>query len=189
MTGSLIARFHRHAGIAIGPILFVIALLGVLAAFFANDMGSMGSASREDSITTLLSTQANMIRSKFSECQLIRGSYPAGDGTGTLVSAVTCPGDPSGQDNLWTGIRPIQLPPPPQNFNQWTYYDYTGTGGGSCVKIAPATVSDAVRNGVRRAAAKFTSQEADYDSNGGAQSFVIWIVRPTGAAGANCVAG
>lgn len=184
------SRLPRQAGIAIGPILFVIALLGVLAAFFANDMGSMGGAGREDSITTLLNAQANLIRSKFNECNMIRSSWPIGDGDGTLVSAVTCPGDPAGQDNLWTGARLNQLPPPPQNFNQWTYYDYSGTGGGRCVKIAPVSGSDpSTRAGIRRAAAKFTSQEADYSPDGGVQSLVIWITAPTGAAGANCVAG
>lgn len=185
-----LSRLSPQSGIAIGPILFVIALLGILATFMATNTGGMGSAAREDTITAQLSSQANLIRSKFSECNMIRGSWPAGDGTGTLVTAVTCPGDPSGQDNLWTGARSSQLAPPPQGFNNWTYYDYSATSGGRCVKIAPASGSDpAVRNGIRRAATKFTSQESDYDSNGVAQSLVIWITRPSGAAGANCVAG
>lgn len=185
-----VTRWSRQSGIAIGPILFVLALLGVLAAFFASDMGGMGGAAREDTITATLAAQANLIRSKFNECNMVRNSWPAGDGTGMLVTAVTCPGDPAGQDNLWTGARPNQLAPPPTGFNQWTYYDYSGSGGGRCVKIAPAAATDpAVKNGVRRAAAKFTSQEADYDSGGAAQSLVIWITSPSGAAGANCVAG
>lgn len=184
------SRLCRRAGIAIGPILFVIALLGILAAFFASDMGSMGGAGREDTITATLAAQANLIRSKFNECNMIRSGWPAGDGTGALVTTVTCPGDPSGQDNLWTGARPNQLAPAPQGFNNWTYYDYSGSGGGRCVKIAPVSGSDpSTKAGIRRAFGKFTSQEADYDSNGVAQSLVIWITRPVGAAGANCVAG
>ncbi|MGB4102201.1 MAG: hypothetical protein WBK91_09900 [Alphaproteobacteria bacterium] len=184
------SRYRRQSGIAIGPILFVIALLGVLAAFFSSDSGNMGGAAREDTITATLAAQANLIRSKFNECNMIRDSWPVGDGTGTAVSAVTCPGDPAGQDNLWTGARMNQLAPPPQRFNNWTYYDYSGTGGGRCVKISPISASDpATKAGIRRAFAKFTSLEADYDSNGVAQSLVIWITRPSGAAGANCVAG
>jgi hypothetical protein len=184
------ARWSRQQGIAIGPILFVLALLGIIAAYMATDTGSMGGAAREDTITAQISTQASLIRSKFAECNTIRGGWPAGDGTGTLLTAVTCPGDPSGQDNLWTGARSAQLAPPPQGFNSWTYYDYAATGGGRCVKIAPASGSDpATKNGMRRAAAKFTSQEADYLSSGAAQSLVIWITRPSGTAGANCVAG
>ncbi len=184
------SRCRRQSGIAIGPILFVIALLGILASFLASDMGSMGGAAREDTITATLGTQANLIRSKFNECNMIRSGWPAGDGTGALVTTLTCPGDPGGLDNLWTGARPSQLPPPPQGFNQWTYYDYSGTGGGRCVKIAPVSATDpSTKTGIRRTFSKFTSQEADYSSGGVAQSLVIWITRPSGAAGANCVAG
>ena len=186
----VVSRLTSQSGIAIGPILFVLALLGIIAAVLATDSSSMGGAAREDTITAEISTQANLIRSKFSECNMIRDSWPAGDGTGTLVSAVTCPGDPSGQDNLWSGARPAQLAPPPAGFNNWTYYDYSGSAGGRCVKIAPASGSDpSVKNGLRRAAAKFTTQEVDYDANGSAQSFVVWITAPGGSPGANCVAG
>jgi len=183
-------RFHRQSGIAIGPILFVLALLGIIAAVMATDSGNMGSAAREDSITAQISTQANLIRSKFAECNSIQGTWPAGDGTGTAVSAVTCPGDPSGQDNLWTGARLSQLPPPPNNFGNWVYYDYSASSGGRCISITPNSASDpATKNGIRRAAAKFSTQEADYASGGSTQNFIIWITRPSSSAGANCVAG
>lgn len=182
-------RLPRNSGIAIGPILFVVALLGVLAAFFASDMGSMGSASREDTITALLTSQTNLIRSKFNECNMIRGSWPTSNSEGTLVSDVTCPGDPPGQDNLWTGVRVNQLPQPPQRFNQWTYYDYSSGGGGRCVRISPASASDpATRTGIRRTASKFTSQEVSYDPNSGSQSFIVWITPPSSSAGTNCIA-
>ena len=182
-------RFARDRGIAIGPILFVLALLGIIAAVLATDSSSMGGAAREDTITAQLNTQASLIRSKFDQCNMMRDAWPVGDGSGTLVSAVTCPGDPLGLDNLWTGARPAQLAPPPMGFHEWTYYDYFASGGGRCVKIAPASGSDpAVRNGIRRTAAKFTSLEADYDPAGAGQSLVIWITRPSGAPGANCVA-
>jgi hypothetical protein len=184
-----IVSANRQAGIAIGPILFVLALLGIIAAYMATDTGSMGGAAREDTITAQIGSQANLIRSKFAECNTIRGSWPAGDGTGTLVTAVDCPGDPTGQENIWTGARAAQLSPPPQGFNGWTYYDYAASGGGRCVKIAPVSATDpATKNGIRRAAAKFTTQEAGYASGGTNQSLVIWITRPSGSAGANCVA-
>jgi hypothetical protein len=183
------AGFSAEAGIAIGPILFVLALLGIIAAVMATDSSSMGGAAREDTITAQISTQANLVRSKYGECNMIRGGWPVSDGSGMFVKDVTCPGDPSGQDNLWTGVRNAQLPPPPVGFNSWTYYDYSATGGGRCVKIAPASGTDpSVRNGLRRAAAKFTTQEVDYVTNGSAQSVVLWITRPSGSAGANCVA-
>lgn len=175
-------------GIAIGPILFVLALLGILAAVMSAGNSGMGSAIRADSVTPQLYTQANLIRSKMFECNSIRGSWPSGDGNGTTMANVTCPNDPTGLDNLWTGARPTPLPPPPTNFGNWTYYDYSGSGGGRCVRIQPTetTVSAATKQGISKAYAKFTTQEAAYTSGSTAQQLIIWITRPSGSAGANC---
>ncbi|MBI1272948.1 MAG: hypothetical protein GC131_02545 [Alphaproteobacteria bacterium] len=185
-------RLHPEAGIAIGPILFVVALLGILAAVMAAGSSNMGTATRADSISPLLHTQANLIRSKMFECNTIRGSWPTSDASGTAVADVECPNDPTGQENLWNGARPAQLPQPPRGFTDWTYYDHSGDGGGRCIKIQPSTTaiaaSVAVQQGVAQARIKFTSQEADYDSESENQSLVIWITQPSGSADSDCVA-
>lgn len=185
-------RFHSSAGIAIGPILFILAILALIAAVMSVDSGGMGSAITADSITPQLYTQANLIRSKMHECETIRGSWPTSDASGTAIEDVDCPNDPSGQENMWTGARPTPLAPPPRNFDGWVYYDHSGTGGGRCISIAPtasAASSGAVKQGIAKAFGKFTTMEADYDPNGSAQNLVIWITRPTGSAHADCTAG
>lgn len=188
MPSSFSPRLPSDAGIAIGPILFVLALLGILAAYFASDIGQMGTATRADTITPQLTTQANLIRSKFHECNMVRGGWPT-EPVGNLVKDVECPNDPSGLENLWTGARAVALPPPPSGFDAWKYYDYSGSSGGRCVMTKPSsTASTATKQGIAQAFAKFSTQEADYAPAGSNQKFIIWITRPTGAAGANCVA-
>jgi hypothetical protein len=126
-------RLHPSAGIAIGPILFVLAVLGIIATMLAAGTGgSLGTASVSDRIAADVESQANMIRSKILECQM---QYLVGDGTyavapcandpypcsdqdtGTLVSALVCPNDPPAGQNLWTGPRVAMLPPPTKGFN------------------------------------------------------------------------
>jgi hypothetical protein len=64
------SRFPSSAGIAIGPILFVIALMGVLALVFASNSGSFGTATTADRVTADINSQANLIRSKIHECYM-----------------------------------------------------------------------------------------------------------------------
>lgn len=185
-------RHHPEAGIAIGPILFVIALLGVLAAVMASGSGGMGTAIKADSITPVLHTQANLIRNKMFECNTIRSVWPTSDTNGTTIADVECSGDPSGQRNLWTGARPTPLAPPPKDFDDWIYYDKSGSGGGRCIMIKPSSTSLAAnasfKQGIAKAYEKFTSQEAAYSSGGTNQKLIIWITRPTGSPDALCTA-
>ncbi|NDC55672.1 MAG: hypothetical protein EBZ69_02495 [Alphaproteobacteria bacterium] len=185
-------RLPHDSGIAIGPILFVIAIMGAVAAMIAASSGSgMGTAIRADQITPVLTAQADLIRSKFQECYLIRDAYPVGDGTGTNVRNEECDGDPSGQRNLWTGTRPVMLGPPPTGFDEWKYFDYSGSNGGRCIMIKPTTTNTAavlgVKQGILKASEKYSSQEVDYASGGTNQKLIIWISRPSSSAGANCV--
>ena len=63
-------RFSSNAGIAIGPILFVIALLGILAAVIAAGTGDFGTATVADRAYNDIYSQANLIRTKINECNL-----------------------------------------------------------------------------------------------------------------------
>ncbi|MGE4352096.1 MAG: hypothetical protein AB7E52_07910 [Bdellovibrionales bacterium] len=201
-------RLDSTAGIAIGPILFILAMLGILASLFASDTGgSLGTASVSDRITNDVVAQANLIRSKISECQmqyLINGTnnatdascpndpYPCSDQTnGTTVASLTCPNDPldgSSERSLWTGLRVASLPPATKGFNDWTYMN-AGESGGRCIWTKPiSSSSGAIKSGLKRAAAKFTSQEVDYDESSSSQKFVVFITRPTGTVDSHCVA-
>ncbi len=199
-------RLPQNAGIAIGPILFILAMLGILATVFASGSGgSMGSAGITDRITNDIVGQANLIRSKLSECQmqyLVNGTnfqtnadcagdpYPCSDQTnGTLVSALTCPTDPldgASERSLWSGLRVASFPPPTKGFDDWRYMN-AGESGGRCIWTAPTgTKSGAVVDGLTRAATKFTGQELLYDPDSNSQKVVIFITRPTGSVDSHC---
>ncbi|MDD3182071.1 MAG: hypothetical protein PHD48_04620 [Alphaproteobacteria bacterium] len=202
-------RLHFSAGIAIGPILFILAILGILATVFAAGTGgSLGTAGIADRITNDIVGQANLIRSKISECQmqyLINGTnyasapclndaYPCSDKTnGDLVSALTCPNDPldgSDQRSIWTGLRVASLPPPTQGFAEWMYIN-AGEDGGRCIWTAPTgTKSTGIVDGLTRAATKFSTKEMDYDPTSNSQKVVVFITRPNGSGtiDSHCVA-
>lgn len=200
-----------RSGIAIGPILFVIAMLGVLGAAMMSGVGRFGTASVTDRISITIITQANLIRAKINECNITYGTnsnydgYPSSDTTnGTLVSALDCEGDNAGLRNLWTGARVTSLPPPPSGFGPWHYLNSNGTGlggtatGGRCIWIEPTTGSPstnvALVAGLTKAASKFTnaaandgSSEVNYDPASASQKFVVWITPPAvGAEDDNC---
>jgi hypothetical protein len=209
-------RFHPQAGIALGPILFVIALLGVIAAVIAADPGGFSTAGATDRIAADIQSQASLIRTKINECNIKYGTnlnydgYPSSDtSNGTLVSALNCDGDPSGLQNLWNGERATTLPPPTQNFGAWYYMNTNGTGlggtatGGRCIWIAP-TISNpssdaALVDGLTKAANKFTHQttcsnnttcgaaEVIYDPASASQKFILWISIPTGSPDSHCL--
>ena len=195
-------RFPATAGIAIGPILFIIALLGILAAVMATSMGSFGTATTADRVTADINTQANLIRSKISECYMqtlannglvdnssappfdtvpecAHDAYPCSDQTnGTAVSDLRCPGDAldggGNQQNIWTGPRNAQLPPPTSGFTAWQYLNKKGTGW-RCIWTSTAHSNTGIGTGLAKAATKFSSQEVSHKNNGDNQKFVVCI--------------
>jgi hypothetical protein len=199
-------RFAPDAGIAIGPILFVIALLGILATVIAAGTGDFGTASVSDRVYNDLLTQANLIRTKINECNLKYGTsnngdgWPPSDSNGTPVCALTCSGDPntaeSGVDcqgntitmqNLWSGMRPAQLPPPTSGFDQW-YYVNAGATNGRCIWTQPSgSAGGGMLAGLSKVSEKFSSQEASYNPSGSTKRFVVWISVPTGTPDSHCV--
>ena len=208
---SIPPRLSGNAGIAIGPILFVIALLAVLGMVMASGFGSFGASSVTDRINADIVSQANLIRTKINECNLKYGTnsnydgYPSSDtSTGTLVSALDCTGDSAGLQNLWNGARATMLPQPTAGFAPWHYINTNGTGlggtatGGRCIWTYPTTSNPAnsagIVEGLKKAASKFTSAtaysssaEVIYDPASVSQKFVVWITMPTGSPDSNCV--
>ncbi|MBV8061194.1 MAG: hypothetical protein JO126_01135 [Alphaproteobacteria bacterium] len=205
-----VTRAPRETGIAIGPILFVLAILGILAAVLSIGSSDFSIASVADRLQADIPAQANLIRAKIMECNLKYGTnsnydgYPSSDATnGTLVSALTCTGDTAGLQGLWTGARPAYLPPPSTGMGQWYYINTNATGqggtatGGRCIWFVP-TISNPVNNkgvvtGLTKAAARFTNavsndgaSEVNYNPAGTTQRFVMWITLPTGTADPHC---
>ena len=204
-------RMRANAGIALGPILFIIAILGILAAVISAGSSGFGSAGVTDRVAADIVSQANLIRAKINECNLKYGTnnngdgYPASDTTsGTVVSALNCAGDPAGAQNLWSGIRATMLPQPTNGFSAWKYINTNGAGlggvatGGRCIWIAPNVSNPGsntgIVNGLIRASNKFTAStgynsaaEVVYDPNSTSQKFVVWITMPTGTPDSNCL--
>ncbi len=203
-------RMPSDAGIALGPILFILAMLALLATVMSSGIGQFGLAGVTDRISADISSQANLIRAKITECNLTHGTdsnydgYPSSDTTsGTPVSALDCSGDASGQQNLWTGARVAQLPPPTAGFSPWYYINTNGSGlggtatGGRCIWTAPTSSnpkdSTAIVQGLTKAASKFThaasddgASEVNYDPSSNSQKFVLWITLPIGTASLRC---
>jgi hypothetical protein len=177
------SRFSSNSGIAIGPILFIIAILGLLASLMSSGGSEFTSVATADRVNTDIVSQANLIRSKINECNLLYGTNNNGDGwpasdpdDGTPVADLECAGDPDGKKNLWTGLRPSMLSPPTSGFNAW-YYINKGAVGGRCFWTSP-TGGNTVA-GLLRAKDKFSSQEVAYNSAGASQRFVVFITRPS----------
>lgn len=196
-------RFSSEAGIALGPILFVLAILGILAAVLSAGSGSFGTAGITDRVAADIATQANLIRAKINECNLMYGTssnfdgYPSSGGISIDISTVACSGDPSSPTNLqniWSGNRPANLPPPTSGFGNWYYINTNNSGlsgsaaGGRCIWTKPTKGSAGIAAGLTRAAKKFTTStandgasEANYNPASANQRFVVWISAPPAA--------
>ncbi|MDE2028969.1 MAG: hypothetical protein KGI97_00225 [Alphaproteobacteria bacterium] len=201
-------KFPPSAGIAIGPILFILALLALIAVVMSSSGGgNFQVASGADRIATDITSQANLVRSTINQCNLnyqmaiATGSvtvtsdpYPSSNtSTGTTVSALTC--GPTGGASLWGAVM---LPQPTQGFNAWTYIDASAAGGGRCIWTTPTGSSPksnlSVTSGLTRAASKFNSStsysasnEVIYNPASTSQKFVVWITMPTGTADSHCL--
>ncbi len=176
MHASPYHRFAIQRGIAIGPILMVIALLAVIGGLLASGSGTFSSNASVDRIRTELRGQVNLIRSKIQECYMVTMGNVSFDypiGSNTLVRNLDCPGDPSGDRNLWTGARETDLPPPVPGFNEWTYYNYAS---GRCISIAPTSSSppQAVRDGLTILSGLFSANERHLDTAGD-WTLSIWL--------------
>lgn len=194
------SRLASDAGIALGPILFVLAILGILGAVISAGSGSFGSAGITDRVAADVVAQANLIRQKINECYQMYGTnanydgYPASGAVSIAVSTVACSGDPSGLQNIWSGNRTANLPPPTSGFGAWYYINTNNTGlggsatGGRCIWTKPTSSNAGIVAGLTRAAKKFTTSaandgqsEVNYNPASTNQRFVVWISAPPAA--------
>lgn len=166
----------KQLGIAIGPILMVVALLAVLAGLFSSGMGSFGNSATVDRIRTDIRGQANLIRAKIQECYMVTMGNQGFDwpaGSGVTVRNLTCPGDPAAAQNIWSGRRPASLPPPVPGFGEWFYHNYAQ---GRCIGIRPTggVATGGVADGLRIVAGLFNVNEVHLDQAGD-WTLSIWL--------------
>jgi len=186
-------RLSRNSGIAIGMILFIIAVIAVLSIAISASGNFMGTTVTPDRVSADVKSQANLIRNKILECYTYgyeRGDlvdkYPSSTGTGTPVSDLNCPSYPTGLTNIWAGQSPASLPPPPGGFDKW-YYVNAGASGGRCARIQPLSTTDVgLKNGLLQASSVFDANELSFDANSGSLRFILWITKPTGSPSADC---
>lgn len=195
-------RVRGDAGIAIGVVLFVVALLAVIGLSMSAGTNTVGSTIAADTVRNNIKSQANLIRSKILECNQysfdrgeLADKYPASTGTGTLVESLDCLAFvaegtplPDNRTNLWSGAHAASLPPPSPGFDSW-YYVNAGATGGRCIRIQPlaANVNDVgIKTGLSQVFSAFSSQEVVYDPNSASQRFILWITKPSGTVSADC---
>lgn len=196
-----VPRFSPQAGVAVGVILFVLAMLAVVATAYTASGNFTGSTITPERIGRELRAQADLIRTKINECymnfkdidhsgvsHLNDTNFPASSGTGTLVESLECPTYGTGTKNLWTGQSSVMLPPPPKGLEKWVYRN-AGAIEGRCIRIQPeaANASDnAFKQGMAEAAMAFSDLERTYSSPSPSQRLILWITRPSGTAHADC---
>jgi hypothetical protein len=188
-------RFNNNHGIAIGMILFVVALLGVIAIAMTAGSNVAGTTIVPDRVAADVKTQANLIRNKILECYTygyergdLADKYPASTGTGTPVEDLVCPAYNAGTNNIWNGQSPAMLPPPTTGFDKWVYVN-AGTAGGRCIRIQPTSGNandQGLKNGLAQASSYFAANELVYSSGSGSQRFILWISRPSGTPSTDC---
>ena len=190
----MIVDMNQRSGIAIAPILMVIALLGVIVAAFSMGGNSLGGAAiTEDRTVAELRGQIDLIRTKIDECVMLTRQaaqpqflYPGFDrlDTAILVKDLTCPRDPAGRQNLWNGARPAAYPPVTKSFMPWIYVNHGDTDtvspGGICIKTQPVDAARAndqiIQASLRLIIRNFSTAEYTFDA--ATQSLIIWIKRP-----------
>ena len=86
------SRFHSSSGIAIGPILFVIFVMAIIASAIASTTGAFSANANADKISNELVFQTNLIRNTIANCKM---RFELGKGIGVGRKGQLCP-NPSG---------------------------------------------------------------------------------------------
>ncbi len=74
MQTAVFKRLPRESGIALGPILFVLAILAILAGVISAGSGGFSVAGVSDRVVADTVTQANLVRSVINQCNLVYSS-------------------------------------------------------------------------------------------------------------------
>lgn len=181
MPTSTTRLFYEHtsrqAGFALGYLLLFVALFALISASViqANQRNSRMPAihAAADKIVQ----QGEYIRGHLATCAIL---YPLGDngtgfhlaypgGSGVATSTIECPGNPSANKNLWTGIDGNFLPANITGFGSWIY-----TNDATGVKLTLTSTGEADYNiAASMAAAKYVATEAGQAGN----VFTLWVIK------------
>ncbi len=183
-----------EAGFALGAILFVIAMLGLIALLISAGGGGFSNAGVADRTSATIEQQANLMRSVINQCNiqylaarslcntvgacpsctLATGSNCSVDITNTDPYPQSASGgtpvasllcDPVNSLSLWGQTL---VPQPTAEFNTWTYVD-AGDGGGRCIwtqpKASGSNTNTGIVSGLTKAANHFSNGTSFNSSN------------------------
>ena len=210
---------HECKGGALVYILIAIALLAALTASFIEPASQQSRAQNAFRLATSIDSQVQFIRAALQDCLLLypaggsavggtdpgyHAPYPVhtdsdyfigstlGKAADRNVEFLRCPGNPGGSNDhtpMFSGSSGRFMPPPPNLFNAWTYYNGAGTVLGETVdgvyvQLASDKSDPFIGESLTKVTSKYASCEADYivgtGSNGcanGEQCFRIWLRR------------
>lgn len=179
---------QTQSGGALVYVLIAIALLAALTASFMKPSSQQTTAQSSFNAITKVKSQVEFIRSSIQQCVLINPlgdttltgnrnrPYPINPSSTYLVSPVAdddvseirCPGDPGVSNDhakIFTGRSGRFLPPPPDLFEPWKYYN----GDDGVFFYTSTNKTDAfLQTALEKLDNEFSSTEADIiDATGG----------------------
>lgn len=201
-------------GSALVYILIAIALLAALTSTFMDSSSQQTSSQNAVTLAAQIKSQADLISSAINECTLTypqgdagtaglttvgqhqplqpyplmpNNTYLASPVSSTAVSYLRCPGNPGNSNNyapLFGGTSGKFLPPAPNLFGEWTYYNHTD---GVFFFIMTDKTDAFIETALKAVDSKYSACESQYiDARAGAVAFSIAGAR-TCAAGFQCL--
>lgn len=178
------SKHNSASGSAFVYILIAIALLAALTASFMKPASQQTTSQNSFKAVSALKTQIDFARSTIQECVL---NYPNGDGTlnspwpinpsSTYLASpagndnlenIACPGNPGSSNNhskIFSGSSGKYLPPPPDLFEPWIYYNGTD---GIFFFIETNKTDSFIQTALEKLDGQFSQCEADIiDASGG----------------------
>lgn len=156
-----------QGGFFFAYLLAVIGLLSTMTLFYSRDRQNLENGRRQAEVRLQVLGQFEAIRMKILDCVI---SYPTGDnGSGYrppypaapdngLVSALDCPGAPSGAKSLWSGKDGVFYPKKIRGLGDWRYA-HDADSVRLSIEVLDATDLVAMA-GVKRAAERSGEQAA-----------------------------
>lgn len=169
-------RIARQSGFAVGYLMASLSLLGILSVATVGMTRNSQAFKMEEQHTATLVSQLEQIRTALIWCGVV---YPAGNnGTGFNIkypagstavnaAALTCPGDPGANKNIFQGRKGGYLDPVPNGFGAWQYIN---DANGIRLSIASNGSSSSSRL-LSKLSARYTS--ASFSSVTNTMTFVI----------------
>lgn len=173
---------RARKGIAIAQVIIAISLLAALAVAQSLSASGFKSQNLRLTVDAEVSSQANLIRQRLIQCNLRYPTpgFPTVPPSG-LVRDLTCPGAPTGFQQMWNAPNQPSLPRAPLHHAEWTYLN-DAAGIRFRTSALPSYFGNPeIRGGHHTAWQRFHSTEADCLHNSSEATVTVWLQK-TGSA-------